>query len=342
MVVADMAWPPIDKTCGEGLMPNTVAALKELGVKLRTEEVVPFRGINFIEAGVSAKAAFPHGHGLGIRRTILHNALVESAAAAGVQLRWGTRVTRSATGEIYVGTATLSSRWIAGADGWNSQVRKWARLDRGHLHPVRYGFRRHFRVAPWSDFVEVHWGRNCQVFATPVGPAEVCVAVTSSSPQLRLESALAEFPEVAHRLEGAPALSKNLGAIAALRVLQRVSRDPFVLIGDASGSVDPLTGEGLGLAFQQAPALVAALVRDDLALYQAEHRKIRRLPVLMSRLLLLLERHAGLRHRMWRTLAEEPQLFARLLATHVGSSSPLDFGIGNSLKLGRGLLAAQG
>jgi flavin-dependent dehydrogenase len=111
-----------------------------------------------------------------------------------------------------------------------------------------------------------------------------------------------------------------------------------VLVGEASGSVDPLTGEGLGLAFQQASALAEALANQDLSYYQTAHQRIQRLPVLMSKLLLAMGRHAWLRRQMLKTLAKEPQLSARLLVSHVGAFSAIDFGVGNILKLGRGLL----
>ncbi|MGD1155118.1 MAG: NAD(P)/FAD-dependent oxidoreductase [Terriglobia bacterium] len=340
VVVADFAEPPIDKACGEGLMPNTVAALKQLGVTLGSEKAIPFHGIRFVEAGTSAEAAFPQGYGLGIRRTILHKVLVERAVAAGVQCLWKTRVTGLRPGEFGMDSDKIPSRWIIGADGQNSQVRKWAGLDRGRPSEIRYGFRQHFCVTPWSDFVEVHWGGNCQIVVTPVGPREMCLVVTSRWPQLRPKAALTQFPEISRRLEGRPTLTKDLGAISALRVVRNVCRGPLALIGDASGSVDSLTGEGPGLAFLEARALAEALANQDLASYQAAHRVINRGAVLMSRLLLAMEGHAWLRRRVLSALANEPQLFARFLAVQVGAFSPGDLGIGNVLKLGRGLLTS--
>jgi len=38
VTVADGAKPPIDKACGEGLMPDTLRALRELGVAIRPED----------------------------------------------------------------------------------------------------------------------------------------------------------------------------------------------------------------------------------------------------------------------------------------------------------------
>jgi flavin-dependent dehydrogenase len=340
VVVADPAQPPIDKACGEGLMPNSVAALADLGVTLESGQAMPFRGIRFIDAGITVEGAFPQGHGIGIRRTTLHGVLVERAAAVGADFLWRTRVTRVNRGEVLLGSRKIESRWIIGADGQNSRVRKWAGLDDGKARHIRYGFRQHFRVFPWSDFVEVHWGRNCQIVVTPVRSTEVCLVVTSSSAQLRLQDALKQFPEIARKLEGNPVITKDLGAVSALRVVRTVCRDPFGLVGDASGSVDPLTGEGLGLAFQQARALSKAIANHDLASYQSAHQRINRGPVIMSRVLLALAGNRWLRHRAFRALAHEPQLFTRLLAAHVGTFSPRGFGLGDFLRLGGRLLAS--
>ena len=93
VIVADAAQPPIDKACGEGLMPDSFAALRGLGVVLDDiEQSFPFRGIRFHGAGVSVAAAFPEGQGIGIRRTRLHGILIKRAQEAGVSLLWGTRV----------------------------------------------------------------------------------------------------------------------------------------------------------------------------------------------------------------------------------------------------------
>jgi flavin-dependent dehydrogenase len=339
VVVADLAKPPIDKACGEGLMPQTVAALREFGVTLGPAQAVPFRGIRFISEGRLAEGAFLQAYGLGIRRTTLHTALVERAAEVGVQTLWGTCVRRIGHGEAWLDSGKVLSRWTIGADGKNSLVRKWAGLDRGHPQETRFGFRQHFRVAPWTDFVEVHWGRHCQIVVTPVTPDEVCLVATSRSPQLRLNEALRQFPELTRRLEGCPAVTKDLGAISALRVVRRVCRGPFALVGDASGSVDPLTGEGLGAAFQHARALAEALANADLNRYEVAHRRINRPPELMSRVLLAMEGRAWLRRRVIAALAKEPRLFERLLAVHDGTFSPLTLGFGNCFRFGWRLLA---
>ena len=256
-----------------------------------------------------------------------------------MQCLWGERVTRIEGGAVWLGSRKVSCRWIIAADGQNSQVRQWAGLDRGQPQETRYGFRQHFRVAPWTGFVEVYWGNNCQIVVTPVRRDEVCLVATSRSPKIRLREALTQLPEVAWRLKGRSTVTKDLGAISALRVLRMVYRGHVALVGDASGSVDSLTGEGLGLAFRQAEALAEAIACDDLTRYQAAHRRINRLPEMMSRLLLALEDRPRLRRRAILALAKEPLLFERLLAAHTGAFSPLTIGFGNILRLGRRLIA---
>ncbi len=92
VLVADLSRPPIDKACGEGLMPDSLAALAQLGVSLEDAETGIFRGIRFLGQSNSVEALFPNGIGRGIRRTLLHSALVKRAEEAGASLCWNTRV----------------------------------------------------------------------------------------------------------------------------------------------------------------------------------------------------------------------------------------------------------
>jgi len=309
VAVVDAAEPPIDKPCGEGLMPGGVEALKKLGVQVPALDSWPFRGIRFLCGDVIACANFPGAYGLGVRRTTLHALLAERAAAVGVNLVWNKPVR---------GLDGFKARWIVGADGLNSQVREWAGFDPSRAAVRRFGFRRHFPVAPWSDTVDVHWGQECQVYVTPVSASEVCVAVISRHQYLRLDEALENFPVLRERLGGLVPTTPERGSVTECCRLPRVYRGNVALLGDASGSVDALTGEGLTLCFQQAFALADALADGDLAAYGAAHRGIERLPSIMGRLMLLMDERAWLRRRVIRTLSLNPILFSRLLAFHVG------------------------
>src|SRR5580658_9948463 len=92
VVVADAAQPPIDKACGEGLMPDSLEALHQLGVVIDPRQSFSFRGIRFIGAGGTAAADFPREHGTAVRRLWLHQLLIDRARELGVTLLWRTPV----------------------------------------------------------------------------------------------------------------------------------------------------------------------------------------------------------------------------------------------------------
>ncbi len=348
VVVVDGAVPPIDKPCGEGLMPDGVEALHQLGITIPEGEAYPFRGIRFVSDGIQAEAAFPRGTARGIRRTHLHRVMVDHAAACGVRLLWQAAVTGLHPEGALVAGELVCARWVVGADGTSSRVRDWAKLDGHELDAsldgnqeknLRFAFRRHYRVKPWTDFMELHWGRRCQIYATPVGGEEVCVAMISRSPKLRLEDALGEFPELCARLEGAEHTSSERGAITVMRRLRRVYRGRTVLVGDASGGVDAITGEGLCLAFRQAALLGECLASGDLARYQNGHRRLIGRPALMARMMLFMAKHPHLRQRTMRVFQSNPRSFAGMLAMHVGEGSTRDH-MANGIALGWKLLKA--
>jgi len=245
---------------------------------------------------------------------------VKAAMEAGINLLWGTHVAGISSSGVRIEDRQVCAQWIVGADGSNSQVRRWAGLDAAHGESRRYGFRRHYRVADPGDFMEIHWGERGQLYITPVAPDEICVVLISRSQKLRLSDVLPEFPEVQERLAGAEPLNLERGGVTATRRLRAVTRGNVALVGDASGSVDAITGDGLCLLFQQSIALADCLESGSLQGYQAAHRRIGRRPEFMSRLMLLLDGRSRLRRGTIRVLEFEPRLFARLLALHVGES----------------------
>jgi len=344
VAVADGAIPPIDKPCGEGLLPDGVEALRELGITVPANVCQPFRGIRFVSGNQKVEAVFPRGPAYGIRRTVLHRILVDHAADAGVSMLWQTSVGGLNRQGVLLANSFVPARWIVGADGSSSRVRRWAGLDRHQKKETRFGFRRHYRVAPWSDFMELHWTNDShendsQIYVTPVGPDEICVALVSSNPHLRLDAALADFPELAARLEHAEAASSERGAITVSRRLHHVYRDNIALIGDASGGVDAITGEGLCLGFRQAALLADSLAHDNLARYEFEHRRLLRRPAMMSGLMLLTGRYPRLRQHAMQVFESSPRSFARMLALHVGDGSTRDH-IANGISFGWRLLTA--
>ncbi|HZP34776.1 MAG TPA: NAD(P)/FAD-dependent oxidoreductase [Candidatus Acidoferrales bacterium] len=336
VVVADHCRPPIDKACGEGLMPDTVQALNTLGIIFADGEGVPFRGIRFCDANgrASVQADFGKGFGVGLRRTALHAKLAQRAKQLGVTLLWGSRINYSDRKRIFCEGKPVQSKWVIGADGEASRFRKWAGFEATRYEHIRFSTRQHFQIAPWSDFAEVYWARGCQVVVAAVASDEVCVAATSRNPLLRFHEAVSEIPALVRRLRGVNPTNPVRGTRAPFRRLRRVCHGRFALIGDASGSVDPLTGEGIGLAFKQGAALANAITRGDLQSYQAAHNSFCRVPRLISRLMLMMDAYPHLRDRALRMLAAEPSLFSRLLNVNVGNLTLLDFGLPHALRLG--------
>ena len=330
VVVADRARPSIDKACGEGLMPDGLAALRRIGVELGPEHGSSFRGIRFVDNELEAEAGFPHHEncGLGIRRSLLHRILVERAEDAGVVTRWQSQVEGLDSSGVKIDGRTVRCRWIIGADGFHSRVRQWSGLLPAWSGARRIGLRQHFQVQRWTDFVEVYWHKRCQAYVTPVGPNEVCIAMVGRAENIRMSDLATLFPVLAKRLGRAELKGAPRGAISMSVKLRAVTRGRTALVGDSSGSVDAVTGEGLALAFRQADSLAAALASGDLSTYEAAHRHIGRMPRLMARLLLLMDGSDGLRRRALRALAAHPHVFSRLLAAHLGALRPCELALG--------------
>ncbi len=300
VTVADGARPPIDKACGEGLMPETLAALQELGVGIDASDGVGLRGIRFLESSTHAEAFFPGNHGIGLRRTVLHQKLIDRARDLDVRFLWETPVTGIFPGGVAAGGERIRARWIVGADGTHSRVRKWSGLDLGTRRTFRYASRRHYRVAPWSNCVEVYWGEDSQAYVTPVGEDSVCVVLVSRSRLLRLSALGKEFPELARRLSCADEIGNERGGVTLTRRLRKVHRGPVVLV-----------------------ALASAMESGELSRYERAHRKLAARPARMARLMLLLGGRSVLRRRAMSAFSAHPGLFNRLLSAHTGGASTM-------------------
>ncbi len=327
VTVVDKRRPPLDKPCGEGIMPAGVTMLAGLGVSFRSGEARAFRGIRYLDGDVVAEGDFPPGrHGLGVRRPTLHAVLVAAAERAGAELCWGVEATGLLLGGgVQTVAGPLAARVVAGADGLRSRVRAWTGLAGPEARRRRFGVRRHYRVHPWIDRVEVHWGEGCEAYVTPVSDEEVGVALLADGGG-RFDELLSRVPALARRLAGAPSSSRDLGAGPFEQSVKDVVAGRVALVGDASGYLDALTGEGLTLAFGQAIDLAAAVAKDDLARYARAHRRRGLQPLAVTRLALLAEAHPGLRRRVVRALAADPELFSRLLAVLDGAAPPSSLG----------------
>lgn len=244
----------VDKACGEGLMPGAVPLLERLGI---SPAGMPLRGVTYTDGRRSVTHRFRSGAGLGVRRTTLHDALAARAADLGVT-RVRARVERFEQDAAGVAVAGVRASWLLAADGLHSPVRRTLGLERPVRGPRRFGLRRHYAVEPWSDLIEVHWAPHAEVYVTPVAERMVGVAVLGPQ-RTDFDGTVAAIPALARRLAGAEPASELRGAGPFRQRASSQRSGRVLLVGDASGYVDAITGEGLRLGFDQARAAVACI-----------------------------------------------------------------------------------
>lgn len=176
VAVAEPRTGPVDKACGEGLMPSAVARLAAIGVRPAGH---PLRGIRYLDPQHRADALFRRGRGLGVRRTALHGALADRAAQLAIPVL-PVKVTEFTQHGRGVTAAGLEARYLVAADGLHSAIRRSCGLDPPAARHPRFGLRRHYQLTPWTDLVEVYWAAGSEAYVTPVAGDLVGVAVLLS------------------------------------------------------------------------------------------------------------------------------------------------------------------
>lgn len=299
VLVAEPRENPIDKACGEGLMPGGLAELTSLGVD---PAGMPFRGIAYVSENRRAEARFRTGPGRGVRRTTLHAAL--AARAKEQDTEWlRTKVTTVTQDAHGVNAAGVRTRWLVGADGLHSAVRRAVGIPAMTGTPRRHGLRWHYRVPAWSEFVEVHWSRLGEAYVTPVEPDLVGVAILS-----RQRPDINWFPWLAKHLDaGSRGQARGCGPLR--QVVSRRVAGRVLLVGDAAGYEDALTGEGISLAVKQAAAVVRAIVDDAPESYERSWHRVTRDYRLLTRGLVLASTPHAARRAIVPTCATLSPLF---------------------------------
>lgn len=351
VIVLERATGVRDKVCGEGLMPHGVAALARLGVVPPGGR--PFLGIGWTADGVTAVGRFPGGTpGLGMRRSRLDEVLLAAAAAEpGVTVRTGVTVRGIAVGADGVTARTstdpVRGRLLIGADGLHSQVRRWAGLEREARGRRRYGIRGHLALAdgvPDPDRVEVELCDDAELYVTPVGPGEVNVAVLCEDDAARglkgdAPAGFRRFLDGSswrERLRGEPDDVRVCGPLR--REATDVVAERILLVGDAAGFVDGITGEGMSTslgASEIAADVVSASLRDGSGLrpYAVRRAALTRDSNRLTELILWGIRHRWLARRVVRNLARHPSLFDQLLAIETGEATIRSVGVGGWWRL---------
>ncbi|PAZ12699.1 monooxygenase [Streptomyces sp. SA15] len=306
-VIAEPRRPPVDKACGEGLMPGAVRALAALGLEVPGH---PLTGIRYIQGSRQVQAAFRHGPGLGARRTDLHSALHRAVLDAGVPvLPLRVEDVRQDTTGVTVPGTGLRARWLVAADGLHSPVRRSLGLEVKTRGAPRYGLRQHYAVPPWSPYVEVHWGAHAEAYVTPLGPALVGIALLTAR-RAPFTTQLDGFPELAARLPPETAVTPVRGAGPLRQRARTRAHGRVLLVGDAAGYVDALTGEGVSLALTGAEALVANVRRGTPSRYETDWSRATRRHRLLTDVLVRARQQPALAPHIMPTAARLPRLFA--------------------------------
>jgi flavin-dependent dehydrogenase len=330
VTVAEPRAGPIDKACGEGLMPAAVAGLDAIGVD---PGGWPLRGIRYLDERHQADGLFRGGTGLGLRRTELHAALGLRARELGVSVV-PVRVGAFGQDGECVRAAGLTARYLVAADGLHSPIRRACGLESPVPGPgrsgARYGLRRHYRVAPWTSMVEVYWSAGSEAYVTPVAADLVGVAIlggrgggTSSGGGTLpdggtpagggFEARLAAFPALRERLAGAEPASTVRGAGPLRQDVRHRVCGRVLLVGDASGYLDALTGEGISVALAQAAVLAPCLRDGRPADYERAWRRVSRKSRLLTAGLLWSRRQPLLGRQIVPAAERLPRLFTAIV-----------------------------
>jgi flavin-dependent dehydrogenase len=251
VVLLDRSRFPREKACGEGLMPAGVASLDRLGIAIRGER---FYGIRYHHEGRVAQGEFPRGaFGLGVRRWCLDATLLEHAKAernvcvVTEALVYAPLFADDRICGVRVGEREYRAPLVVAADGANSLMRHRLGWDASR-ESRRHAVRQHFRVSraqePWVD---VYLSPTQETYVSPLPDNQVLVAAMGRE---------AVIPEEWRRFE---ALDAPMGAAPlTVRASQRVAPG-CVLLGDAAGNCDPITGSGMSQALLSAELLAEYL-----------------------------------------------------------------------------------
>ena len=303
VVVREPRPGPVDKACGEGLMPGAVADLAALGVDPAGHRIA---GIAYLDSRRRVETDFAHGDGRGVRRTVLHAALHDAVVMAGVKIE-----TRSVEKVDDRGDHVLvdgdAAAYLIAADGLHSPIRRQLGLDVPDTRHRRFGLRSHVAVAPWSSHVEVHWAKDSEAYVTPVGDDLVGVAVLTDRSR-PFPELLAEHPLLAERLAGAE-WQRVRGAGPLRQRSRRRTTGRVLLVGDAAGYVDALTGEGIALGLAQARAAVEAVRHGRPEDYEAAYTRLGRRHDLLTKALLASSRVPLVRRSIVPAASRLPRVF---------------------------------
>ena len=271
MLLADRARFPRDKPCGGGL---TGRAVRELPVDVTpvVEDVV-----HSFEVRLGYRKRFERRSeaplALMTQRRRLDAFLSEQAAAAGAVFRDGVTVEGLTVGpdgaSLRVGGDTVHARVLVGADGVNGRIARDSGLGGGILYGIALeGNGPLLDRQPGRATLELGVVPGGYGWVFPkAGHANYGVGGWAAEGP-RLRSHLRRLCAV-HGVDDAE-LTRLQGRRLPIRRTTSAARGPVLLVGDAAGLVDPLSGDGIYEALVSARLAAQAIVDGELERYESD------------------------------------------------------------------------
>lgn len=247
-MLLDRSTFPRDKACGDGVAPQVLDILADVGVTGLLADRTPVGELHLQRGGVAAARAMARPAWV-VPRTLLDSRLVAAAVAAGAHLsQHRVRSIRAVRGAVQLDADVLASV-VVGADGAHSVLRTAAGapvVRRRALALRGYGAvpveRRGKQLIVFSKTRQpaYAWSFDRGDGLANVGYGEI---VTANRPTLSRRLLLEQLETL---LPGARAGGDWLGHHLPLSSFRWQQPDGRVLLaGDAAGLVNPLTGEGI-------------------------------------------------------------------------------------------------
>lgn len=272
VLLLDKSTFPRPKVCGEGLMPAGANILKRLGLfsDIQQAGAHPFEGIRFCPADskpleLDFTQVSDAARGWILPRIKL-DALLNNWARRqpGVTFQSGVhvRTIRIRQDEVEVRSKgeRFTARILIGADGIRSRFHRIFGLSRKLPRLKRFGLRTYYdQIQNCESTVEVHFSEVGEAYVAPMGGSRALVALLLYLRRKRRESSreiftksLECFPGLASRIGNAqPAAPIEAAAPLAL-TLAKSHAHRLLLVGDAAGAIDPVTGQGMTMALKDA------------------------------------------------------------------------------------------